>query len=433
MKSQERFQFTIYSLRNSWLFFLGLLFYCFCFFRFLPSWKKQTFSFSLLDFFFFCLLTLICLMPGILLIYAKRGDLLSRYVFLSFFKNFLLCNLVFWLFICVFDSNLLNLPKESLRWGDLIFICMAQVPITFVNFLPLSVLISLFLSFRHFSLSSEIVAMWQCRRGIFYHSRLIWLSLFYFSFLSFFLNYEISPSYQQKSKQIIADLRGKSLDSQLEWVLSYYPEGKRLWLIGAIPSLERGIFNKVWITSLDSSDKIQSRLQVEEARFLGEKKGWEFQKAQITQIQGESATFLKSIPRFKKENWQESPKDLIEHFLPKEMLTIPQLFSYFQSTHSASYVAEFARRGFLSFSPLVVAFFTLPFSVSGGRYQKVKLFPILLLYFSLSLFSKLLLLFSQIGFISGFTAFFIPLLLFGAVGYFLSVGRLAEFKNVSLN
>ena len=393
-------------------------------FLLLSFWFVKSFQMSSSLSLFLFVLNFVLLL--VLFIFFQRESIISRYICGIFLRNFLFLSLFLFTLLFLFDSEFLNLNPEYYSAKDVFPLFLLSLPKAFVAFCSLIISLSLLLTMRSLSKSSEIISLLQCGKGIFPHLRFFFLIILSLGILVFSLSFEFSSLCSKSLNARVESFRGNS-PPKPRWILNSSSFGKRVWLIHSQNS--DGSLNKVWVNSMDSKG-VKSLLSAEKAMFLGQKKGWKFENVLLRKIQDSKIESKQFFPNYFVSAWKESPEYLLSPSLDPSLFSLPQIWEKI-SLYSTEYQIlwrEMLSRFFNALSCFIVPFLVLPFCCSFTRYQR-NLVPVGILFLFLFYFSKnLCFTFFQMGAIPPLLSLFAPLLLFGSLGLFLTILKLAPRK-----
>lgn len=377
------------------------------------------------------ILAALCALPGIASLFYSLADTLDRYLVRQFLGVFGICLAALtsiWLLVDLSDKvgDFRNAPNVILSVAEFY---LMSAPAILLQLLPYALLLSLIHCLGKCSANRELVAMIQSGRGILRICMPLVFAGFCCTLLAAGLNFHWAPVAEGTQDEILAKASGREVVDASK-VLFRSPETQRLWMISAFPpnyELGKPLLG-VEITSTSSDRKLTTRLTAHEADWDREHRRWMFFGAteQIFQ-EGNPPRFETYDTPLVKENWPETPWQLIKPGLSAKHLGIPDLNSWLHSNQHyqvfadpSPYLTQWHYRWAFPFTCLVTVMLAAPLSIhfsrrgaGGGVFMAVVLSALMLLT------SGIVLAFGESGIIPPAAAAWLPNAFFLVLGAYL--------------
>lgn len=332
--------------------------------------------------------------------------LTDRYIFIEWFKVFLLT--LFVLFGLLIVSDLQNTLTDVLAFepatGEVVRYYLIKTIGTVPVVLPVAFMVSLLFSLGQFHKNHEITAMRAAGLSLTRITRSLWVAGALLMALLFQLNASIIPWSVEKTRETWNEFAfSKAMRDQvaeedvgLIYNLTFFNRRDgRLWFLNRFNEFNYRAYG-VTVSGVQPEDGAEVwRLVANEGFYDDLRGGWVFLDGRETTFSAESGDPIRSLPfdRIERPSYREDP-DLMKALekRPKDLSTseLRTVLAYLrpdQDPRLASYAVSYYDRLFSPLTCLIILGLAIPFSVTGVRTNPFvgvsKAMGLLLLYYLL--------------------------------------------------
>lgn len=365
------------------------------------------------------------------LLYAFSG-ILSRWLVREYLRALLVCygGILLIYFLIDFSGNAARLGEKGTLVQSTWFYYSRMAPAIMSQMLPFGILFSVMYCMTKISRSREVVAALQSGRSMFRVMLPIYLSGLLATLFHLGCNYQWAPMAEGMKGAHMDEARGRT-GTLMNHAVYYDAKGRRMWMVTEIPrGFDRGVPMKgVEVTSLNEDGSLASRLYAQQAVWNENERGWKFYDVQLTDHHKNQYPVFVSPPNpYTKNNWTETPAQIVQLGLNVRYLGIPELSgamnlefrNQWLEQEAARYQTQWHYRLALPLSCLVYVSFSLPLSLYVTRRAHGGTIALaIIITIQMVLLTSVALALGESGNLSPAIAAWSPILLFSALGVWM--------------
>lgn len=367
--------------------------------------------------------------------------LLDRYILTNFLRVYLYCIAAFLAIWLVFDisDNISTFLDDRISLLLVIQYYLAQMPLTMVILLPVSLLLALLFSLSRMSRTNEIVSMLTAGVSM---PRLL-APLMGMGLLtaaaSGALNFALAPHAEKARKSYFDNAREETRD-RLSGQIFRNRADNRTWFIQRFRP-EKNEFLTVQVLQQDEKDNIVINYLATSANYRAQDHSWELSGVKVVNYdEAGNITAEQSSLSLVISNWSETPFRLASTNMRADYLSFPELRDYlrFNWDFPESLLAPFAThlqyRLALPWECIVVVFLAAPLAIGFSRSGLLTSVAAAIgLVFSMNFLRHFFLALGEGDRIAPWAAAWIPNILFASIGAVLLYLRSTNRDLRSLN
>lgn len=301
--------------------------------------------------------------------------ILDRYIFNSVVSIFSGCLFVFTFLYVIIDlfANLDMILKHKIGFGILNQYYLANLPLIFVQVVPIACLLSTLYTFAKLNRNNEIIALRACGLSIFQISKTVIILGFILSLAVFFVNDRFVPKSMvltRKFKDQMETEYHKIRKKEPEVIknFSMYGSKNRLFYAGSFsPSTKT--MEGIVILEHDKKQNVAQKIMAQKGVF--EKGLWRFYNC-YTFIFDDNGQDIKEQKYLEQEimSIPETPEDFLNQRERPEFMTIAQLNSYILKltnngavNAAKNFQIDLYQRFTMPFTAVIITLLGIPFSL----------------------------------------------------------------------
>ncbi|HVE16549.1 MAG TPA: LptF/LptG family permease [Chthoniobacterales bacterium] len=355
--------------------------------------------------------------------------ILDRYVLKKFFVPFLYCILGFVAIWLVFDltNNGSDFINGHAKFGWIVEFYLSQLPQVIVIILPIGLLLALLYSLTQMSRANEIISMLGAGRSVVRVLIPIFVVGILLGGIMTWLNYAAAPHADKTRKAMLKELNsGKKREQTIAALLFRNREDLRTWYMRKLRIADEQI-DDLQIIQQDKKGNILAQYYARDAAYDTARKVWTFTDAKVLTMNKAGDIIKTDIAKeMKISNWSETPWRIGSATMNSDYLSVPELREYLQfnadfpPVRLAPYRTQLENRWAIPLSAIVVVFLAAPMGIVYSRRGILGGVAVAIsLFFSLFLFSNVLVAFGKGHRLDPTVAVWSPYALFFIIGLFL--------------